>query len=199
QELISKIKALLVGVEPAGLEAPASADVLEITESSFAEEPQFVVEATVEEDKKNEYEGIVDEESLSKADLMATDKVFEEELAEALKGDASVTSGVSGLIDNLVLPSKEDILEVVKQSVEKRLSDIFGSDSVTALSAAVKEVVSATLAQNAPKIIGDVTKELVTEMMQSLHGEISAAIGRIVPEVAETIIKREIEKITVQS
>ena len=86
----------------------------------------------------------------------------------------------------------------MRQSVEKRISDIIDSDSIAALSAAIKEVVSATLAQDAPKIIGDVTKELVMEMMQSLHGEIMAAIDRVVPEVAETVIKREIEKITAE-
>lgn len=90
-------------------------------------------------------------------------------------------------------PSKEDVEKILRQSVEKGVLD-----SMESLSAVLKEAVSSTLAHNAPRIIVDVTREVVTEMIQSMRGEISVAIERIVPDVAEAVIKKEIEKITAE-
>ena len=188
QELISKVKSLLVGVGPASEEEPAAFAVQEDAQPSSGEGLSWDEEMPVAEEDKSEYE--------EKAAFSSTGKAFAEEMADALKQETPQAAGVDAVVDTLALPSKEEFLEIVTQSVEKRISDIIGSDSIAALSAAVKEVASAALAQNAPKIIGDVTRELVMEMMQSLHGEIIAAIERVVPEVAEKVIKREIEKIT---
>src|SRR5208282_1358015 len=149
-------------------------------------------------DEKSGDKEIIDVGYEADATFAATGKAFEEEMADALKEDAPGASVMSGHIDALAMPSKEEILGIVSRSVEKSISDIIGSDSIAALSAAIKEVVSAALAQDAPRIIADVTKELVMEMMQSLRGEIISAIDRVVPEVAETVIKREIEKITAE-
>jgi DNA-binding response OmpR family regulator len=192
QELISKIKSLLVSAGPASAEEAAAVAVQEAAQSSSFEEPKWDEEMPVEGEAKSEDKEITDKEYEAKA----TGKAFAEEMADALKQETPLAADFSALIDTLALPSKEEILEIVSRSVEKRISDIVDCDnSVAALSGAIKEVGSAALAQNAPKIIGDVTRELVMEMMQSLHFEITAAIERIVPEVAETVIKREIEKI----
>jgi DNA-binding response OmpR family regulator len=90
-------------------------------------------------------------------------------------------------------PSKEDVEEILRQSVRKGVSD-----SMESMSAVLKEAVSSTLAQNAARIMVDVTREVVTEMVQSMRGEISVAIERIVPDVAEAVIRKEIEKITAE-
>ncbi len=198
QELISKIKSLLISAGPASVEAPAAVAVQEAEQPSSVEGPDWDEELAAAGEEKSEYEEIAEKESEARPALSSTGKAFEEEMADALKEDTPQVYGISGLIDTLALPSKEEILEIVSQSVDRRVSDIVSCDTIAALSAEIKEVVSATLAQNAPKIIGDVTKELVMEMMQSLHGEIMAAINRVVPEVAETIIKKEIEKITAE-
>ena len=187
QELISKVKALLVSAGSGSSEATGAFAVQEAEQPSSIEELKWDEELTVAGGEKSEDKEITE-----------TVKAFEEEMADALKEETPKVSGISGLIDTLALPSREEILDIVSQSVEKRISDIIGPDSIAALSAGIKEVVSAALAQDAPKIIGDVTKELVMEMMQSLHGEIISAIERFVPEVAESVIKREIEKITAE-
>ncbi len=199
QELISKVKSLLINAGPALAGAPeAFAVQQEVAQPSFVEEPTWDEAMPVVGEEKSEDKEIADIGYEAKETFASTGKGFEEEMAEALKEETPQASGISGNIDALALPSKEEILEIVSRSVEKRISDIIDSDSISALSAAMKEVVSATLAQDAPKIIEDVTKELVMEMMQSLRGEIMAVIERVVPEVAETVIKREIEKITAE-
>jgi len=199
QELISKVKALLISPGTASREGPAAVAVQEAAELSYVEESDWDEEMQVEGEGKREDKGIADEEYEAKAVFSSTGRAFEEEMAAALEMERPQASGFNGLIDTLALPSKEEILEIVSRSVETRVSDIIGSDAVAELSAAIKEVVFTILTQDAPKIIGAVTRELVMEMMESLHGEIVAAIDRIVPEVAETFIKREIEKITAES
>jgi DNA-binding response OmpR family regulator len=198
QELISKVKSLLVGVDPAGGVTPAAVDVEEMMQASSVEGPKFDEQIPLAEDQKNEFSGTVEEEFATEASFSSTGKGFEEEMSAALQEQTVQASDLSGLIDTLALPAKEDVIEILRQCVEKRVSDILDSDSITTLSAALKEAVSDTLAQKAPEIIENVTKELVAEMFQSLRGEIVAAINRIVPAVAETVIKREIEKITVE-
>ncbi|MBF0505644.1 MAG: response regulator [Nitrospirae bacterium] len=210
QELISKVKSLMVGVEPEAAEEPVSLDVQKImddgvsqaegAEPFFMEEPSPEKETASGTEDKNEPVVIADEEYEAKAAFVLPDKEFEVDLAHAMKSEEEVpaAAGSCGLIDTLELPSKDDIQEIVRQSVEKRVSDILGSEIVPALSAAIKEDAFTTLSQTAPKIIEGVTRELVAEMMQSLHGEISAAINRIVPEVAETVINKAIDKITAQ-
>ncbi len=198
QELISKVKSLLISAGLASADEPEAVTVQEAALLSSVEDTNWEEEMVVAGEEKNEDEELADKEYEAKAAFSSTGKAFEEEMADALKEETPQASGFSGLVDTLALPSKEEILEIVSQSVEKRVSHLIGGDSIAALSAAIKEVVSATLVQDAPKIIGDVTRELVMEMMESLHGEIIAAIDRVVPEVAETVIKREIEKITAE-
>lgn len=181
QELISKVKSLLVGVQPSAAEPSAATGVQEVEELSVSEEPGLAEEITITEEDTNEYKEMTRE---------AFHAGFEDELAQAIKTEPSI---------NLEVPSSEDIREIVRQSVERKVSDMFNGDNMAELAAAVKEVVSSALAQHAAIIIQDVTKELVAEMLESLHSEITAAIGRIVPQVAETIIKKEIERITAQS
>lgn len=198
QELISKVKSLLISAGEASGEEVEEDFVQEPAEPSFVEEPKWDDELPAAGDEKSEDIEITDIGYEENVTFSSTGKAFEEEMADALKEDASNASGSSMSIDTLALPSKEEILEIVSRSVEKRISDIIGGESIAAFSSAVKEVVSTTLAQDAPKIISDVTKELVMEMMQSLRGEITSAIDRLVPEVAERVIKKEIEKITAE-
>lgn len=190
QELISKVKALLVGVEPSGAGAGSLSDGVQEMQPAAPEEPGFEEEIRLEAEEKDVFQGVGGEELA---------KGFDEELSEAMVVETPAVSGIGGLIDTLELPGKEEIEEIVRKSVESRVSDMFGGDSIPALVAAVKEAASANLAQNAPKIIEDAARQLAADIMQTLHAEISSAIRKIVPEVAETIIKKEIEKITARS
>lgn len=206
QELISKVKSLLVGVEPqagaAGQEMMQ--DEVSVTPeadlSSFMEEPAAEAGTKVEAEGLGELKVTLDEQDEPQAAFASSDKGFEDDLALALGSDETPPAvGTCGMIDTLELPTRDDIQDIIKQSVEKRVCEIIGSDILPVVSEAIKQDVSATLAQNAPKVIEDVTKELVTGMMQSLQGQIAAAINRIVPDVAEKIIRKEIDKITAQS
>ncbi|MBF0559131.1 MAG: response regulator, partial [Nitrospirae bacterium] len=199
QELISKVKSLLVGVEPGGGGMSVATGVQEVSQVALEEGPQLDQEIKFELEEKDEFKVTADEEFVVEPAPVASNKGFEDELSDAMLVEAPSVSGVSGIADNLEMPSKERIEDMIRQSVESKVSEVFSGDSMIAMIDAIKEVASENLAQNAPRIIEDVTRQLATDIMQSLHGEISAAIGKIVPEVAETIIKKEIEKITARS
>jgi len=199
QELISKVKSLLVKAEPVSKGVSLGADVKKILPPVLDEEAKYDEEIQVETKEKDMFKDVVDEELLVESAPTATNRGFEDQLSDAMKVEIPLLSGVSGLAYNLELPSKYDIEEIVRQSIDRKVSDIFGIDGVTALAAVLREAVSLNLSQNAPGIVENVTRQLVTDIAQSLHGEISAMIARVVPEVAETIIKKEIEKITVRT
>ncbi len=206
QELISKVKALLVGFEQSKKTEPEEAieeELLAATEDApeatvelavsatpqTREEPKWDEEIPIAEEKAEEV--MADEEYEAKAALSEDTKGFAEELAEALKGGEEL--GVKSYeLKEVELPAKEEIYEIIKQTIEEKVSSIISSDISLTIQDSVKEAISS----NVPDIIEDVTREVIKDLLRSLRGEIDAAIKRIVPEVAETLIKKEIEKIT---
>src|SRR5208283_3150097 len=118
QELISKVKSLLVGVETTVRETPAAEDVQEMMQSSSVEEPQLDENIPIAEDQKNESGITVEEEYEAKASFSSTGKGFEEEMSDALKEQTLQASDFGGLVDSLAVPSKEAVIEILRQSVE---------------------------------------------------------------------------------
>ncbi|HAK89125.1 MAG: hypothetical protein A2X55_04270 [Nitrospirae bacterium GWB2_47_37] len=202
QELISKVKALLVGFEPSKEEE--SEEIYEEEQASAVEVPETVVEAVAESpvaaeevkwdeeipaaEEKNEEQAVADEEYEAKTAL--SPESFEGELAEAMKKEEEPSQEPAG--SPLEMAQPEEIIVMPEPEIEEKIS----GEPVPDVSSAIRNSVEASLSTIAPEIIENVTRELVTDMLQSLRGEIDAAIKRIVPEIAETIIKKEIEKIT---
>jgi CheY-like chemotaxis protein len=213
QELISKVKALLksfeptkqadienihkeelvsgaipeVSVELSGAIEPPSA-LASVPASLAAQEPGWDEEIPVVEEK-------AEEQVLAEEEYEA--KGFEAELSEAMAEAMKEEPPVSEeLKEPLAAPVIEQVSEIPQGIVEEKISGAIAIDVLPQISSAIKDSVEQAVSSIAPNIIENVTRELMKDLMASLRSEIEAAIKRIVPEVAETLIKKEIEKIT---
>jgi CheY-like chemotaxis protein len=211
QELISKVKALLKSFEPTkqaeaeeiqeeGLLSDASTPEAPVelsgamTESvaSAVQEPRWDEEIPVVEEKADE-QVMVEEEYEAKG--------FEAELSAAMAGtmtgvmkeDVSVAAELK---EPLKVPAIEQVSEISQKIIEEKISGVIVADVLPRISSAIKDSVEQAVSSIAPAVIENVTKELMHDLMASMRGEIETAIKRIVPEVAETLIKKEIERIT---
>ncbi len=216
QELISKVKSLLVDADAArqamvqepsieGMheqeselsEGPAeTAETSEDILSSPSEEPKWDEEVPIAHEAKEGDQETVDEEYEARVALSS--KGFADELTEALKQEKEEGAliSVGALAERIQLPGRDEVTEIIRQSVQEKVREVVSRDIAPQLSAAIKESVEQAVAGLAPGIIENATREAVKDLLSSLRGEVNAAIGRIVPEIAETIIKKEIEKIT---
>jgi len=197
QELISKVKALLVSVEPVKeiqveeQEPSVSVDVMNAEEpiavtASSDEELVWNEEATVVQAEEVKTPAIVDE-IYEEKDAIPEVNEFEQELANALKEEEPVQTiefeGSFGV----------GVTEKITDTSQSATEGLMSSDM---LSSAIKDSAERTISSIAPDIIENVTREIVQGFLGSLRNDIDAAIKKIVPEVAEAIIKKEIEKIT---
>ncbi|MCL4458236.1 MAG: response regulator [Nitrospirae bacterium] len=208
QELISKVKALLVGFEPSKKEESEEIVYEEEEQASAGEVPEAAVEAVPESpvaaeelkwdeeippaEEKPEEQAAVDEEYEAKTALSPDVKDFEGELAEAIKKEEEPLQETAGT----PLEMPQPIVDLTHREEIAVMPEKITGEPVPDISLAIKNSVEAAVSGIAPEIIENVTRELVKDLLQSLRGEIDIAIKRIVPEVAETIIKKEIEKIT---
>lgn len=209
QELISKVKSLLVGFEPAGKTEPEPEDDyedrVELTGDIHGVPPEKAVlpeeELKWDEDipviaeAKADAQEIIDEEYEAKVAL-SSGMGFEAELAEALREEEPVEKEELQESFDPEAPFIEEVPEIFEQPAGTKISDLMQGDIVPQISSAIKESVAEAIAGSVPLIVENVTRELVQRRLDTLNDEIAAAIRRIVPEVAETIIKKEIEKIT---
>lgn len=208
QELISKVKALLVGFEPSKKEESEEIqeEIYEEEQVSVGNVPEVAVEAVPEPsvpaeglkwdeempaaEEKPEEQAMADEEYEAKIALSPEVKDFEEELAEAMKKEEEPSQEIAGT--PLEMPQQEEVRVISEQQIPEKIT----GEAIQEVSLMIKNSIETTISTIAPEIIENVTRELVNDLLQSLRGEIDTAIKRIVPEVAETIIRKEIEKIT---
>ncbi len=215
QELISKVKALLKNFEPA-----KQAEAEEIQEEELLSEAgtsdvsvglSGAMSESVELSKLEVQEPRWDEE-IPVAEEKAEEQVMAEEEYEAKGFEAELSEAMAGAMaetmkeeeiptteehkEPLAAPVIEQVSEIPQGSVEEKISGVIVSDVLPRISSAIKDSVEHAVSSIAPDIIENVTRELMKDLMGSMRGEIEAAIKRIVPEVAETLIKKEIEKIT---
>lgn len=211
QELISKVKALLKSSEPAkkseaeeiqdeGLlsEAGTPEAAVELSGAmaesvtSAVQEPRWDEEIPVAEEKAEE-QVMAEEEYEAKGFEAELSEAMAETMTEAMKEEVPAAEELK---ETLAAPVIERVSEISKEIAEGKISGIIVSDVLPQISSAIKDSVEQAVSSIAPDIIENVTRELMNDLMVSLRGEIESAIKRIVPEVAETLIKREIEKIT---
>ncbi|MDI6729263.1 MAG: response regulator [Thermodesulfovibrionales bacterium] len=215
QELISKVKALLKNFEPAKqaeaeeiqeeeLLSEAGTSEVSVGLSGAMSESVELSKLEVQEPRWDEEIPVAEEKA--EEQVMAEEeyeaKGFEAELSEAMAGTMAETMKEEEIPtteehkEPLAAPVIEQVSEIPQGSVEEKISGVIVSDVLPRISSAIKDSVEQAVSSIAPDIIENVTRELMKDLMGSMRGEIEAAIKRIVPEVAETLIKKEIEKIT---
>jgi DNA-binding response OmpR family regulator len=94
------------------------------------------------------------------------------------------------------LPSKDEITDIFKNTIEEKVSALINTDVLPQISLAIEDSAGRMASDIVSGIVGNVTGNITKNIMETLRAEINLAVNRIVPEVAEKIIKEEIEKIT---
>ena len=194
-------------------ESAEAAEAVEISEQPWLKE---------ETGTWNLEEDITFEESVTKAPPLETG---EEEIASEEAPDvASAESGVSETGKEPAKQAAEAVDSIIRDTVDNRVASIFEridtetiNNSITALikdsvdrimtdidikdtiNAVIRAEVGARLEdildESLPKQIEDTIKSTIEEMSSSLQQQIEKVIWETVPDLAETIITREIERI----
>lgn len=191
QELISKIKSLIAVF--------TSSRRAEISESVGGWEEEIALA-----DEKVEEQALAGEEfeaEIAFPEGLSRAKGFEEELIKALKGEEELEVKKrefkeERVLTEMELPSKEEIMEILKNTVDEKISNMINNDVLPYIYSTIKNSVETAVSNIAPDVIDNVVRESMKDLLEPLMGKIDAAIKRTVPEVAEAIIKKEIEKIT---
>lgn len=220
QELISKVKGLLASVqkpvapvleeeresiEEPEPETPALDDISMMMEAASA--PATAAEDEISwDDAFQEASGEKTEEETQPEEIPVTDAEpfgFGDELSLAMSDEEVLPAAekASEALD-LSLPDempavREETVETFDMPSEAGLSDTVGQAlDTSALVSTISDEVRLSVSDIAPAVIERVTRELVRELLGPLRAEVEATIRKVVPEVAEAIIKKEIEKIT---
>ncbi|MFN3739969.1 MAG: PleD family two-component system response regulator [Thermodesulfovibrionales bacterium] len=94
------------------------------------------------------------------------------------------------------------ISEISKESLEKAVADtvrqvLSSSDINAVIRAAVKDSVEKMLAERLPALVEDLTKELLKGSLSGISKEIEKVLWETLPDLAEMLITKEIERIKV--
>jgi len=201
------------------------AEHAEVAESVEADEAVEITEQPWLKEETGTWnleEDITFEESVTEAPPLETGE--EETPSEEAPDEASAESGVSetgkapakqpaeavdsiirDTVDNRVASIFEridtetinnSITALIKDSVDKILTDIDIKDTINAvIRAEVGAKLEDILDESLPKQIEDTVKSTIEEMSSSLQQQVEKVIWETVPDLAETIITREIERI----
>ncbi len=230
QELISKINAVLtmnvsaevdraVSVEPeTGYDVEAvtemDEDVFELEEEAARETAEAsragegvrseedlwsmeeVPEAVAEEEIDLAPEASEEKEQELPEDVVASEPFFTMPHGEVT--GAKVTEDM--VSQNLVAPSKEEMMAAFEQTVRGRVDAFLSSLDIKetilqSLMPSMKESVEKVLWEVAPELAEKMLKEILKGSISSLTAEVEKVIWETVPDLAGSMISKEIEKI----
>lgn len=175
QELISKVKALLEGSRTL-----KNAPVF----TAHGEDKRLEKEMPAAVDKSGE-QVLADEYHEVKAAVFSGTEEYGETTEKILEGSESSPSGTEEL--------KEKEPDITGKDLGKKFYIEINSDII---SSAIKESIERAITAETLTIIEQTVRESIAELIESMRGETNRAIRKIVPEIAEMLIKKEIEKIT---
>jgi CheY-like chemotaxis protein len=218
QELMSKVKSLLLQKEIVEVAAPADA----VEEKPAAAQPVAQNEwcepysfSGADESKEQKY--VFEEELKESMKILETDfqtksvpppGVIKVE-ASSMPPEAMSIEDISRMVKDAV-GSSADVqgykFDAVSQDVKPAAAigaakqDIIAGESshnlAQSIRTVIEETVRAQIAGMLPGILEDCLKKALSEISGPLQGIINAELKKVVPEVAERIIKQEIDKIT---
>jgi CheY-like chemotaxis protein len=193
-------------------EAKAEEEVAIGEEVSFAEaleEEPSLEEAIAEE--AGEFEEAVTEAvpwAAGETPVIEEEAITEREefIAEAVPAAPEVKAPEARVVTpkievpKLEMPSKEQVAGMVKAEVSGKISELLrGLDLketiLLAITPYIRDTVETTLKEVAPKLVESCTKDMFGGIAESLKKDIEKVIWETVPDLAESIIKKEIDKI----
>ncbi len=202
QELTSKVKALLMErEEDAGYEPEEPGEEQEpLSLATAGEPPVSPEELSMQEDLASFAEAATEPERpgethLRESTLETRDmRGFEEILAETMERE-SPEKVVTPFEAEEVRPEQAGEPSV-RAVVGERTMQYLEERLLPEVTDAVRDAVSRAMEEIMPSLLENVARDVVQKVLASALEKVDAAIDRIVPEVAETVIRREIEKIT---
>jgi CheY-like chemotaxis protein len=109
-------------------------------------------------------------------------------------------AGVKVVIPEVELPSKDELKEIFENIVNERISSLLSAFDIkeallTAMMPLIKDSVGKITQEIAPDIAEKILQDTLTGSIESLTREIERALWETIPDLAESIISKEIERI----
>lgn len=106
------------------------------------------------------------------------------------------------VMEERAAPAAPPIYEISKESIERAVAAtvrevLASSDINSVIRAAVKDSVEKMLAERLPVLVEDLTKELLKGSLSGISKEIEKVLWETLPDLAEMLITKEIERIKV--
>ncbi len=92
--------------------------------------------------------------------------------------------------------SKEEISEIFKKAIHESVYQLVRTEMTEHVSSALKDHLERAVTALVPALVESLSGELAGGLLASLEDKVDALLRSSVPEIAETLIKREIEKIS---
>jgi DNA-binding response OmpR family regulator len=129
---------------------------------------------------------------------------YEEPVVEEPVVSAHVTPHEPVSAQEVQMPSSEEVTRSVKDSVKGQIGALVGQvDVKSIISESIKplilESVEKSLHEVLPELLQSSLKEMLQGSMSSINKQIENVVWETVPDLAENIIKKEIEKIKSES
>lgn len=196
QELISKLNAALtfsaIGDEAAGIAEARAVGLEETLEEDLRALEDIPKVTEVKSWPMEEVAEAGTEELLEIAEVEA-----EAAVAEAIPTVGEKTAVAEVQIPEVELPSKDELKEIFESTVNERISSLLVSlDIKDSLMPMIKDSVEKMLWEVAPDLVVErMLKDMLKGALESLTKEVEKAIWKTVPDLAEMMISKEIERI----
>ncbi len=198
QELISKVKALVKDLPTEEMEVKEEA----LEEDPFAalgELPTTTDETTEEEPPSDITFSPDDFAALQEAEETSEETpTFAETLSEAInvQEEAPEEPPKTLSIDSVSMPSKEEVIELLRDVMERNLLSLFDEQLKNSIIETIREQVSEAVKASLPSITEQVVRDILGETAQELRDKAVGILNRVVPDTVNELIEKEIKKIT---
>ena len=206
-ELINKINWVLVTKElaeevPVGGEDVGASEILSSAEELWTLE-EFEAEPASEEQALTE---TPIEEEVSFEEALGTEEVAEVAAEEIAIGDAlaeevsASLSPAAWVTPHIEVPSKEEFIDLYRKTLDERVTSLLAGLDIresllNAFTPPIRDMVEKVLREISPEIVERVVSEMLQSALASLAKEVEKVIWETVPDLAETLIVKEIQKI----
>lgn len=183
-------------VEPEVVTEASADDPFEGTDmGGFDAEPEVEVEAEAVEAEV--YEAEVVEAEVYEAEVVEAD------VAEAPAVEAAPRAAPAAM-PQMDMPGSDELSAIFMRTVEEKVIEALkGAEIrdaiVTLLEPRINDILTEMLTDVMPELIQKLLKEMVQDGLSMLNKELENIMWETVPELAETLIKKEIEKIKAES
>ena len=184
-ELIGKVQAVLSNYESLkeSIETELDKEILSEENMGFNTKEQEVL--------NEEFE----------AEVALSEGLEKFEISKSLDSEKSKegTKETEGLTRDINFPSAEEIGALLQKSIDEKVSTLIENNILPYISFTIKDSVESAVSKATPKIVEEITRSAVRDLLESLKIDIRTTINNVVPQIAEEIIKKEIEKISSES